>query len=978
MHSRNTRFIASLSSILALGAATTASMATPLDPAQHNRAGVGGLDDVVVVRHLKDAVTRPLDVTRIAAVVDGASRPRLMNRLAELGLDAQATRELDHGGIVLIDLPIFKQTPEAVRAEVARLLEDPDLAWAGPVLLDERGGAIIPLPEIFAGFADEVTPVQAAAIVADLGIGEIVQFDRQPGNIHLVLPAQRDGFAAIEAANALADHPLVKWAECDAVMRGYPALVPSDPGYSNQWFHHNTGAGSWVNDIDVNTPAAWDLELGLSSLVVAILDDGVQQNHPDINQLTPGYDATSQAWLGFNGGPIFEFDKHGTAVAGLVSGKLNNGLGGVGACPSCRVLAVKVAYDTDAAWGWTTQGSWLADGIYEAQSRGAEITNSSFVIGSSGTVTTAYTATSGAMLHIAAAGNDSDSSLNYPSSLGAVQAVAAIDPDGTLTWFSNWGSGLDFAAPGIDLYTTDRTGSAGYASGDYTWFDGTSGASPVTAGVAALIWASKPSQTPGQVLAIMQQTAKNLGVAGYDTTYGYGIPRAYEGVVEALFGSVCPGSGSCYESNGTPGCSGNNCCMTVCPTDPFCCTTSWDGLCASAAVELCAGCGTAGAGTCFASNGSPGCQSSACCSSVCAIDSYCCNTSWDGICAGEAWDLCTPESDVCSGAITLTTGVSYGFNTDNANTDGLVHALCDQFGDDQIHKDIWFKWTATCGGYMTVSTCNTADFDTKIAVYGQSFFGLTCPGGILGAPILACNDDFGGCSGNTSQITLAVEQGETYRIRVGGWNGASGEGSILVTCGIPNNTCADALEVFDGNTFVSTVGAATDGPTITCGTLNGAMPRDVWFRYVATCTGPLTVSTCGTADFDTMIGVWGPNFLTGASCPGTGLFGGALLGCNDDSAGCADNSSTVTVNVVAGKSYRIQLGGWGNQTGHATMNIHCGAPCPADVDGNGVVNGADLGLLLGQWGVNGSADLNDDNIVNGADLGLMLGAWGGC
>ncbi|HMN95345.1 MAG TPA: S8 family serine peptidase [Phycisphaerales bacterium] len=975
-----------LAAIVGLGAGAGALHARTPQVAAANEPTLAG-------RHLKEEILRPLDVTRFAALVDDAARPLFFAKLADRGIDPAAAVDFTHGGIVMIELPVGRQRADALRAEVAALAADPDLAqaganrgagagaapapglWIGPVMLDEHGGPIIPLPEILVGFAEGVGPVQAAAIVAGLGVGEIVEFDYQPGNIHLVRSAHSDGFAAIESVNVLADHPLVAWAECDMVLRGYPSAVPNDPLYSNQWFHHNTGGGGAVADIDVNTQPAWDLGYGSPSVIIAILDDGIQQNHPDINQITPGFDATGQ---GTTGGPTHTYDNHGTAVAGLVSAIANNGVGVAGTCPSCRSISMKIAYDPDAAWGWVSQSSWVSNGIYEAQNRGARITNSSFKMGSSSAVTSAYTATSATMLHIGAAGNDSTGSLSYPASITAVRAVAAITSAGALASFSNWGSGLQFAAPGVNLYTTDRTGSAGYSSGNYTWFDGTSGASPITAGVAGLIWSKKLSHTPGQILSVLQSTAKNLGPAGYDTTFGHGIPRAYEGVVEVSFGDICPGSGNCYVSNGTPGCSNDACCMTVCPTDPYCCNVSWDSICASGATTLCAGCGSAAAGSCFSVNGSAGCQTSACCLAVCGPDPYCCNTTWDSLCVSGAWTYCTPESDTCGGAIQLTTGVPYSFNTANATTDGMAHAACLAFGDDQIHKDIWFRWTATCNAYMTASTCGTASFDTKLAVYGPGLLGASCPStGFLGGVLLACNDDAPGCSGFTSKIVIPVTQGTTYRIRVGGFSGASGTGSIVVTCGIPHDTCANALPIADGTTNFSTIGAITDGPSISCGSLSGAMPADTWFSYTATCTGPLTVSTCNSATFDTMIGVWGQNSLTGFVCPGT-LFGGILLGCNDDVAGCGGLTSSVTVNVVQGQTYRIQLGGWGGATGTGALSITCGAPCLTDLNGDGTTNGADLGILLSQWGTAGSADLDGNGIVNGADLGLMLAAWGGC
>ncbi|HMN96138.1 MAG TPA: S8 family serine peptidase [Phycisphaerales bacterium] len=966
---------------------------TPL-PAAAAQAGAHGAADSLVVRYFKDAVSRPLDGSRLAAVAPAAEREALRARLAALDIEP-ALIEFGHDDIVMVEVPQHRGGNE-LRATIATLsaqlaadaaAQRPHApagpiaggAFVAPVMLDDRGGPMIVLPSIFAGFAAGVDHRVAEAIVAALGVGTIVEFDRHPG-VHRIVPSTRDGFAAVELANALAMHPAVDFAECDMAMKVYPAWIPNDPLFTNCWQLNNTGQFvGFVADIDVNAPEAWDLVTGSANVLIAILDDGVQQNHPDINQVT-GLNMTG---TGGTGGPTHTYDNHGTAVAGLATATANNGIGVAGVCPGCRTISIKIAYDDTPGWGWNSQASWIADGVWAALNNGARVSNSSFVTGSASTVTNAYQLTQGAVLHIGSAGNDNGGAVTYPASLAAVQAVTAINGAGNLASFSNFGSQVMFTAPGVDVHTTDRTGSAGYASGSYTWFDGTSASSPVVAGVAGLVFSAKPSLSPAAVLSILQSTAKDLGPAGWDNKFGHGIPRADAAVIEALFGAICPGSGNCYASNGSPGCSNDSCCMSVCPLDPFCCNTTWDGLCASLAVSLCAGCGSSGAGSCFTANGSAGCQSSACCSSICASDPFCCNTTWDTICANAAWTSCAVENDECSGALTLTTGVAQNFNTATATTGSVPGSLCDIDGYNTIFKDIWFRWTATCSGYMTVSTCNTASFDTKIAVYGPGFLGGSCPSTspLLSGVLLACSTGGSGC-GQTAKASLLVEAGTVYRIRLGGGaNGAQGSGTLLVTCGdIPHNTCANALPIFDGVTAFTNVGATTTGPTVTGCNLGGydQIGSDVWYSYTATCTGPLRVSTCNSATFDTKIAVYGPGFL-GFSCPsGSQFTSGVLLGCNDDAAGCSGWTSDLTVNVVAGNNYRIRVGGFNAQQGSGTLLLQCGGPCPADLTGDGLVNGADLGILLNQWGISGSADLNGDGIVNGADLGILLNDWGTC
>ncbi|MCA9286406.1 MAG: hypothetical protein KDA22_14365 [Phycisphaerales bacterium] len=116
--------------------------------------------------------------------------------------------------------------------------------------------------------------------------------------------------------------------------------------------------------------------------------------------------------------------------------------------------------------------------------------------------------------------------------------------------------------------------------------------------------------------------------------------------------SLCTGcggviSGSCWEANGTVACNDAECCEAVCAEDAFCCETQWDSVCANSALALCGGCGQPGAGPCFSPNGTPGCASTTCCTTVCAIDISCCEQAWDIGCAFQAQNVCC--STTCPG-----------------------------------------------------------------------------------------------------------------------------------------------------------------------------------------------------------------------------------------------------------------------------------------------------------------------------------------
>ncbi|MFO0827278.1 MAG: FG-GAP-like repeat-containing protein [Phycisphaerales bacterium] len=186
------------------------------------------------------------------------------------------------------------------------------------------------------------------------------------------------------------------------------------------------------------------------------------------------------------------------------------------------------------------------------------------------------------------------------------------------------------------------------------------------------------------------------------------------------------------------------------------------------------------------------------------------------------------------------------------------------------------------------------------------------------------------------------------------------------------------IPVTNGVWSFSTVGASTTGPAepecLSSG--DDQVNSDVFYSYTASCNGLLTVSTCGTADYDTRIAVY-----QGCGSLGAPFFAcdlGTILGCNDDFTGCSGFTSKLVVPVTQGSCYRIRIGGYGSAQGSGTFSVSCAASCPGDINNDGKVDAADLAVLLGQWGASGSADLNGDGVVNAADLATLLGEWGPC
>ncbi len=186
-----------------------------------------------------------------------------------------------------------------------------------------------------------------------------------------------------------------------------------------------------------------------------------------------------------------------------------------------------------------------------------------------------------------------------------------------------------------------------------------------------------------------------------------------------------------------------------------------------------------------------------------------------------------------------------------------------------------------------------------------------------------------------------------------------------------NDECSAATLVTEGAIAFNTTSATASATAlpVSCDDGTGTvMQNDVWYILSASCTGNMTVSTCGSATFNTRLAAYS------LACPPLG----SLIACNNDGAGCSGFTSSMTFPVVAGSSVLVRLGGvTGGGTG--TLNITCTpvAPCPADFDGDGAVGAADLAEVLNAWG-GPIADLNGDGTTDAADLAELLSAWGDC
>ncbi len=180
-----------------------------------------------------------------------------------------------------------------------------------------------------------------------------------------------------------------------------------------------------------------------------------------------------------------------------------------------------------------------------------------------------------------------------------------------------------------------------------------------------------------------------------------------------------------------------------------------------------------GAGDCCESNGTPGCEDSACCDTVCAADPFCCDTTWDGICADIAEDLCgatcfvpAPANDLCADAIGP---LSAGSSTDGSTAGATMDAAPD-CGTEVTAPGVWYTVTGT-GNTMTASTCSGASYDTKLSVYCSDCADFTCQD---------ANDD---ACGLQSEVSWCSQDGAEYLVLVHGFGGAVGDFTLTISDG---------------------------------------------------------------------------------------------------------------------------------------------------------------------------------------------------
>lgn len=316
----------------------------------------------------------------------------------------------------------------------------------------------------------------------------------------------------------------------------YPVKeIPDDPGYKQQWALSKIGADR-----------AWNITKGDKKVIIAIVDTGVDWAHPDLAQniwVNPvpdpskndirGWDFGGSAWYNGQGSPdndpMEDRPEHGTHVAGCADAVTGNGIGIAGVACGCSLMPVKAScngYRDENNEALIVYGD---EGIQYAADHGASVINCSW--GGDGYSQASqdvinYAISKGALV-VAAAGNDGKNGIIYPANYSGVLSVGATDEHDSIAWFSNYGRSLTVTAPGVNIYST-------WQPDTYNTLNGTSMASPIVAGVAALVKSRFPNYSPAQIREQIRVTSDNIDSLnpGYEMNFGYGRVNAYRAVTE--------------------------------------------------------------------------------------------------------------------------------------------------------------------------------------------------------------------------------------------------------------------------------------------------------------------------------------------------------------------------------------------------------------------------------------------------------------
>jgi len=499
--------------------------------------------------------------------------------------DAREVRGLDRRGVWTVE----NEGPAGRNEDTIRSLRDGgQVAYAAP-LFSSNGETVAIIPEIVVRVKAGTDSARVDGLCEKAGcrIKKRMEFTQQEYLLEVSGPDAEAVFAAVEQ---LSQAPEVEWAcpntashpkllEPPAPVESAPGgqlriasagedantpgVFPNDEYFPMQWHLHNTGQSGGTPGADIRAPEAWEIATGDPNIVVALIDCGVDSEHPDlIRSLVPGYDFWEDDDMP-EPASGHVMNAHGTLCAGLIAAQADNSIGVSGVTWRCKIMPIRTYGCRSDGTSYMSTEADIATAFRWAANKGAHVLSNSWVFGYGAYGTTPRPILRSAIVDVTktdglgrggkgcvvlfASGNDSGLITGYPHKYPEVIAVGSTDHNDVRSYYSNYGPELDIVAPGGQgytwddlthtkgigwLWTTDVAGLPGFSSDarnprpdilDY-WpaFGGTSAACPVVAGVAALILSIEPNLPGDEVRHFLERSAKDLGDPGRDDYYGWG------------------------------------------------------------------------------------------------------------------------------------------------------------------------------------------------------------------------------------------------------------------------------------------------------------------------------------------------------------------------------------------------------------------------------------------------------------------------
>lgn len=439
--------------------------------------------------------------------------------------------------------------------------QDPALLGLVPGSTLSPAGAVHVEGRLLVGWSPSADPDQVEAALTAQG-AFVTRRNPRLGLMFVELPA---GTRAAQVRSRYEQLPGVRYCELDGVGMGgvLAGPPPNDTWFADQWQLDNTGANPGTPGADMQALAAWDIETGDGSVVLAVLDTGIDFGSPEFaGRALPGHD-----FVNGDADPTADHP-HGIWVTALAAAEANNAFGVAGLDQGCSILPVKVL---NASNGGTV--TWLVDALdYCAQQQVQVVSMSLIGYPSSQAISDALQgcADAGCIL-VACAGNGGagDADVSWPGAHPLTFSIGATDSDDRRASFSGTGSALDFVAPGKSTITLDDNGTDNTDS-----FSGCSAATPLAAAVVSLLVAQQPGLTQTEAYDLLRAGAEDRvggsgDVVGRDDSYGWGRLNARDSL-DPLSTRYCSpaktnstGHGSFVTASGSPIVADNSLTLTI-------------------------------------------------------------------------------------------------------------------------------------------------------------------------------------------------------------------------------------------------------------------------------------------------------------------------------------------------------------------------------------------------------------------------------